>query len=825
MILKSLRLRNIRSYTDQVISFPIGSTLLAGDIGSGKSSILHSVEFALFGARRDSISGEALLRKGENDGEVELNLDLDGRDVTIKRRLRRQRGVVAQDSGFIQVGSSRTEGTATELKSRVLDLLGYPGELVTKSKSLIYRYTVYTPQEEMKRILFESDELRIDTLRKVFGIDRYKRIAGNAQLFVRSIKERKKELAGMLHGLDEKQADLKVRKAELAKKELAKQQLLPMLSRVRKSREERQDLLRKVEEELAKLGAVKGRAQVCDARLQEIVRSRETNRKELEALGPQCDALKRKLENTFLEEKEYPPKLSVEGEIEAKENELADLSSRRAELAERKRSIIERLARIQEDHKAKSERSSVSAEKESLYLALLEELKDRETISSNIEEVNRRLKEAEGMISELMVRQKNSEALKQDISKLDTCPTCRQEVSEVHKRSIMEQEDRKLEKAKAELDDLLGQKRRIVEELEACNKRLEALNEKERKLAATKVELDNLGSVKKELAKISELRASLDREKERIISDLESLDDSVLDRLRKDIREKKSLLKEIDDYDMLLREKKHNLALLSERQKRRDDLLALQDRLKQEVRGINAEKLELKKELSVLPEVEERAKNARDDVDAALEEEKDIEVRLGGVNKEIEGIASFVESLEKDVRQKLDAKEDLERLGGVQEWLERMFINLMTAMERQVMARAHTQFSELFSTWFNLLVEDDSISVRLDDSFSPVITQNGYETDVNHLSGGEKTSVALAYRLALNRVINDIVSLIKTRDIIMLDEPTDGFSSEQLDRVRSVLEELDVRQTIIVSHESKIESFVDSIIRIRKDDHVSRVVS
>jgi len=42
-------LRNIRSYTFQTIDFSDGSTLLIGDIGSGKTTILLAVEFALFG--------------------------------------------------------------------------------------------------------------------------------------------------------------------------------------------------------------------------------------------------------------------------------------------------------------------------------------------------------------------------------------------------------------------------------------------------------------------------------------------------------------------------------------------------------------------------------------------------------------------------------------------------------------------------------------------------------------------------------------------------------------------------------------------------------
>ena len=118
----------------------------------------------------------------------------------------------------------------------------------------------------------------------------------------------------------------------------------------------------------------------------------------------------------------------------------------------------------------------------------------------------------------------------------------------------------------------------------------------------------------------------------------------------------------------------------------------------------------------------------------------------------------------------------------------------------------------------------DDIDISLDDDFSVKIIQDGYETGIENLSGGERTSVALAYRLALNKVINDLIMAVRTKDIIILDEPTDGFSSDQLDKVRDILEELSMRQTIIVSHESKMESYVQSIIRIAKTDNTSNII-
>ena len=131
----------------------------------------------------------------------------------------------------------------------------------------------------------------------------------------------------------------------------------------------------------------------------------------------------------------------------------------------------------------------------------------------------------------------------------------------------------------------------------------------------------------------------------------------------------------------------------------------------------------------------------------------------------------------------------------------------------------------MFQEWFSILIDDEGIFSRVDDTFQPVIEQNGYEIPFSMLSGGEKTSASLAYRLALNRVINDVIHHIKTKDLLILDEPTDGFSSEQLDKVREVLEKLNLAQIIIVSHEAKIESFVEKVIQIRKEGQMSRVIT
>ncbi|MBU3941276.1 MAG: SMC family ATPase, partial [Nanoarchaeota archaeon] len=176
MLIKKIKLENIRSYLNEEVNFPKGSLVLSGNIGSGKSTILLAVDFVLFGLTRGILSGNALLRNGTEKGSVELHFDLDGKSIIVRRNLKRSKESVVQDTGYISIDNVQRNLSAVELKQVILDLLNYPKELLTKSKSLIYRYTVYTPQEEMKHILMGDKEIRIDTLRKVFGIDKYKRI-------------------------------------------------------------------------------------------------------------------------------------------------------------------------------------------------------------------------------------------------------------------------------------------------------------------------------------------------------------------------------------------------------------------------------------------------------------------------------------------------------------------------------------------------------------------------------------------------------------------------------------------------------------------------
>ncbi|MEN7982275.1 MAG: hypothetical protein ABFQ65_02420, partial [Nanoarchaeota archaeon] len=208
------------------------------------------------------------------------------------------------------------------------------------------------------------------------------------------------------------------------------------------------------------------------------------------------------------------------------------------------------------------------------------------------------------------------------------------------------------------------------------------------------------------------------------------------------------------------------------------------------------------------------------ELDFALREEKIVEIKIAELKKEIEVFSIQIEELKKKVENIEKIKERMEYIVGLENWLSKKFVPMISFIEKNVMIKLKNEFSQFFARWFCMLVSDN-FNVSLRDDFTPVIEQQDYEIDYAYLSGGERTAVALAYRLALNQVINSVLSKIKTKDLVILDEPTDGFSEQQLDKMREVLEQLDVKQLIIVSHEQKIEGFVENVMRFKKENGVS----
>ena len=176
MILESIKIRNIRSIKSLDLTLPRTTMLFYGDIGSGKSSVLKAIEFALFGTLTSAdLSGDSILRRGENKASVELSFLLDEDRYVIKRGLsKNKKGRVSQTKGSLTINEGEMSYAATDLRRKILETLNYSVTRYERAQKIdLFRYTVYTPQESVKEILEANPDKRFEILKDVFGIEKY----------------------------------------------------------------------------------------------------------------------------------------------------------------------------------------------------------------------------------------------------------------------------------------------------------------------------------------------------------------------------------------------------------------------------------------------------------------------------------------------------------------------------------------------------------------------------------------------------------------------------------------------------------------------------
>ncbi len=675
MEIKKVELENIRSYENAEIEFPSSSVLLSGDIGSGKSSVLLAIEFALFGLQKGALSGNSLLRNGKDLGRVKANFNIDGKDVVIERTLKRGKKSVSQESGYIIFDNEKREISTKEMKNHVLKLLNYPSEFLERNPEL-YRYTVYTPQEEMKQILLENSETRLNTLRRVFAMDKYKRIQENALIFLGKLRESMRNKEGMIFDLDSKKENLTER---IKESKLIENSLKELNSQINSAN----DLLEEKRKVMADI---------------------ENKSKEAESLNKELAVR----DNT----------------LSYKNNQLTSLKKNIADLeAEIKKYDIYIL-------KAKD-----------LFDDATRKISDKKVL---IKKLNFDLVETSKRISSIETKKYSLDSLRRDVNKLDNCPTCKQKVSLEHKKQINEKSERETNELNTELEKQNKIKNDLYLMLGKNEEDLNELLNKERQLSKAESVISNLESKKKEMHELSE--------------------------------------------DIIKNTKKHS---------------------------------EIAKQLDSLKGIYEKCEQAKEEINSIREHKIEIEKKEVQQNTNLNSAEKIIEELKKEIENKEKIKETISVHNKIKDWLNEQFLPLILHIEKNVMLRLHHDFTIYFKKWFSSLSE--GLTARLDENFTPIIEQAGYDIDYSYLSGGERTAAALAYRLSLNQVINSMLSHIKTRGLLILDEPTEGFSSEQLDKMKNVLQEINAKQIVLVSHESKIENFVDNIIRFEKDGHVSRV--
>ncbi len=674
MLLRHISLKNIRSFNDDSeasIDIPEGTVLFEGDVGSGKSTILYGVEFALFGL--GDMSGSYLLSEGKSSGHVKVRLTHGGRNLEVYRGLRRKGENVVQEGCYISEDGSRTELSPGDLKQRVISLLGFNEPSHPRAESLVYRYAVFTPQEQMKEIVQRNPDERLLVIRRVLGIQSYQVAAENSDLVQKRLRNDARAIKMATEDLEEKGAEagveqtrieeLNSRIPELQNEEAAaKVELDSLTQRWENARDERE-----------KVGAV--------ARLiPEFERGAERLRSDIATDEQEISELQNRLED------EYAPSIKAF----QKKKRPSNRSARALEVGRKSRQKF--------------------LEKKRGSLVLLEQ----------------QLTETKELV----------------IGKV--CPRCGQRIPKGFK--------------------------------------------------------DQSAHMEKELVGLRSEISTLDAE----VSELEELEKQTR-RYEEDSRE----------YVRDSKQKTEIEEQIADRHRHASDLHKELKRFEVELSKSEAEEARLRELTAKIIAIADSLKKAQQQKEAASRN------LIEAITKRSEGTESL-KKLKSEIEEKKRKRAGAQRLKSYASWLAEFFKPTVELIEKQTMVQTNARFSHHFQRFFLSLVDDPDLRVRVMEDFSPLFERQGYSQEFDSLSGGERTSIALAYRFALNVIVKEDVGS-GTGDLVILDEPTDGFSKEQIQKMRDILEELRSRQVILVSHEKELESMADRIVLVEKVNGTSRI--
>lgn len=802
MKLLSLELENIRSYNKLNLSFPSGSILFRGDMGSGKSTILMAIEFALFGS---SNLIKNLVSKKEQRGEIVLRFDVDGVECEIGRSIYKKNNKPSQSSkeSYIVVNGVKEPLAVSDLKLRVLEILGFNELVNPRANSRVYRYAVYIPQEEIKSIVENKD--REEIIRQAFGMEDYNTSIDNVKKIVKDMKHNNEMTAIRFEKLNEYNTTIQERRASLTE-------------------------------------------------LNNEMSQYNNNESDLVA---QQDA--------------------VQSEIDKTRSELDEIIKLKAE-SEQLKSTISDDIKDQTSYKRDVERQKSELDKLDIVIAQYDSIKPPTT--KPVHDINGLLREVKNKEIQYRVADENSKKIKKDIKTIER----QLEGHTIHKISNMISNlESKINSNNLQLSDITNQKTTKNHELGAQRQQAKTLTEnlkralalgsrcdvceseldptsimklrtsRQSSLDKTNEEINAIENSIKELqSQISDITGQIQHDTEslstykimegyatdeaRLQDELKELsvgmrlikpDDYTVDGFS--IKPSESAHEYLDRLSTALLNYDHSMDILAEKYKTKATLETNLDNTQKSYQNIT---LKITSEQNRLTDVlSEISKSDAVEKQHNLTREKKLEIgeeikrnaqNISTVRERTISIKNEIDTLESDIMIAEEYKAQYCLHKDSIKWLEEYYIPAVITIDKKTKNSLRYDFNQFYKEWYDMLIDDPTKTSVIDEQFGPELSQDGYDMYIDGLSGGEKTSVALAYRLALNSTIRRQTNILKS-NLLILDEPTDGFSHHQMGKVRTIFESLRCEQVIMVSHEVEMEGYVDHVFRVTKTEGASSI--
>ena len=914
MIFTRLKLNNFKSHEHTVINFNKGISVIVGENGAGKSTILEAISFALFkqhtGKRIDD-----LVRNNAPSMSIELEFNSNGRDYKIVRQKKSNLKSslfkrTSSEGGYIHICTGDKE-VANEIR-QILDI-----------DSDLFLNAIYIRQGEIAELVDKTPAEKKQLIGKLLGLDSLEKAWKNLLPVINDYENQLAELKGKLYNSKELHEEFELKRSELGTLRKRGHELERDLEDVKKVLDEMAeskrnmeiekeifetqnnsldiekntltkleeeklmvqgnlDKIREAEEEIERLEKFIPKLEIylefekAVEKIRRLKKDQEEVESKLESVAHQKEILSEKEEgyNNYLSSDEEINELN-----EQKTNYEKELVAMN-KLESDKKELLNHIEEERDDigeffSQAKDRLSENGFDQEELEkideLSHLDESTNKfiDEISGKLENVNNDINTKN---EEIVMFKQNIKACEKPLAELEgidnKCPVCQSDIDSAKKKELSKQYNSEILENKKSISQNEESLRILIKNKNRFEEKSESLSQLSKDIIEYKQKFHHLQD---ELIKLNKIDAELES-KERISDKLGDIIVAISDK-----RLKRSEFKE--DHDAYIQSKGALDAL--------GDETELQFKLKQIVNEIDVQvaniKLAMEQDSHLSGDISEEELSSRiDDLKQKNEEYN----QLKGFIQNKQSFMSQMDSIKEDIGMSINqidiienkikasafnqakydeilfeydkhekrkdsfsvelseikgqARESIKTLNVLkgriskiskfeQEYNDKSdYINLLSHIRSlyskngiqkdlrnisKPMIQKHTK--EFFKE-FNFNYSD----LTIDDEYDVTVYGPEGESSMTMVSGGEKIAIALALRLGITQAMAN-----GELDTILLDEPTIHLDASRRHELINLLKEMSsLPQMIIVTHEAQLENAADNLIKVEKENGISKVI-
>ena len=782
-VLKSVEVKNWKTFTEATLNVELsGLTGIVGQNGSGKSSFVDAILWCLFGTQPKGVNKGSLRRRKADPKTEETFVKVTflhaGQTVEVFRRMKGKNDSVT--AGTFLDGVEVVIATGSTVEKWIVNRLGMDAQG--------FRTAVVVPQKELDSLVDALPSARREHIEKLAGIEDMNLAVKKAREDENELAKQIKMLPGSLEAVEEAGGFLESIASELDGVEGLLDTATGKVSSLEK---DVSDVVGKSAISKEKLK----QATIIHREIVDLEHSIDLNRSRISDVQRQIEGIDSDVSGV-----DVSARASLEAEYRSVNEEYAlvnhELANHTGNLSNTRREITG-LESSLKSKQAKLDSAKTSLEKNVASLGTLGSFETLTTqkgeLETKVSGENARKSSLSSLIADL---EESVRVLDSHDHSEAQCPTCHSHLE--NPENLLTQFRSTIVSSKEEIVALTGS---ITKDRIAIKEIAESVSQRER------VERD-IESCEREVltltADIDELSSSLKIASDKL-NDFEgfSVEDAKSKIAELDLK-KRSILSSGEKIATAEKALEKRRVLTTNKSKLEDELEPSKKRLRKLEDDLDAygdlNHLEL-----IVSDFDSELDRARAEYNNAFRQMKDLESQRASLVERVKSAESALHKEEQLAKSKTVALKKLEEKSAVSD--------LLDEYRKDRIARIAPELSGTATDLISQMTNGRFVEVLVHEDFSTsVVKDDGEEYSVSELSGGEKSIVALALRIAIGSLITG-----ENAGLLWLDEVLPAQDAERRDAILNVLRSLPIQQVVMINHTHEAEDVVDRVVKISYD--------